>query len=420
MRICVLGLGYIGLPTAALFAANGFSVLGVEVNPSILVNLQQGAIHIEEAELEYLVKKAVHNSHLEFASHPQAADIFIITVPTPCTENKVCDLRYVIQAMNDILPFLKPGNMVILESTMPPCTCDSYIQPLLEEAGFQVGKDICLLHCPERVMPGKIMTELISNDRVIGGCNTRCAQAAADLYRQVIKGNIFITDIKTAEMTKLVENTFRDVNIALVNELALICNKLGLNVLEVIRLANNHPRVELLQPGPGVGGHCLAVDPYFIVEKAPQQARLIALAREINSNMPRYITQRVADMLSGIKAPRVAVFGVTYKGNTNDLRESPALKIIRLLLGQGFTVRVYDPHVMHYAVPGAHPDAAAAVGGADMILILSDHHEFKSLDYDTLAKEMRTPLIFDTKNIIKPADFSCSEISLYNMGGMLA
>lgn len=422
MHICVLGLGYIGLPTAALFASNGLQVLGVDIDRTILDKLNSGEVHIEEPELKHMIKKAVSEGHLQFADQPQAADVFIITVPTPCTEAQTCDLGFVIQAVKDVIPVLKPGNMVILESTVPPRSCDDYIQPLLEEAGFQVGSDLCLVHCPERVLPGKIIEELVINDRIIGGCNARCSQAAADLYRQVVTGEIFLTDMKTAEMTKLVENTFRDVNIALVNELALICEQLELNVLEVIKLANKHPRVELLQPGPGVGGHCLAVDPYFIVEKAPFQARLIALAREVNSSMPDYIAHRVTELLDGINSARVAVFGLTYKGNINDLRESPALEIIKILLNQGFIITIFDPHAaaIQPAIDGMHADAAAAVRGADMILILCDHQEFKSLDYNVLAKEMRTPLIFDTKHIIKSDNFSCSEISLYTMGGLEA
>lgn len=420
MKICVLGLGYIGLPTAALLAHKGLSVLGVDVDLAVINKLKQGEVHIEEPELDDMLKKSVAEGHLQFASQPEAADIFIISVPTPCTIDKTCDLSYVIQAVKDIIPILKPGNMVIVESTIPPRSCDDYIKPFLETTGLRVGSDICLAHCPERVLPGKIVTELVMNNRIIGGCNTNCAQAAADFYRQVVKGDIILTDIKTAEMTKLVENTFRDINIALVNELAMVCQQLGLNVLEVIELANKHPRVELLQPGPGVGGHCLAVDPYFIVEKVPAQARLIALAREINSSMPGYIAGRVKELLDGMNPAHVAIFGITYKGNIDDLRESPALEVIKILRAWNFVISIYDPHVSHLNIPGMQPNPHIAVKGADMILILSDHEEFKSLDYDSLTKEMRTPLIFDTKNIIPVENFCCSKVSLYNLGGLLA
>lgn len=419
MKICILGLGYIGLPTAVLLASKGLQVLGVDTNCSVIGKLNQGEVHIEETELNDMFKKSVASGYLHFSSLPETADIFIIAVPTPCTENKTCNLSYVIQATKAIIPVLKTGNMIIVESTIAPGSCDDYLKPLLAKAGFRVGKDICLAHCPERVLPGNIIKELVMNDRIIGGCSTNCGQEAADFYRQMIEGDIFLTDIKTAEMTKLVENTFRDVNIALVNELTRICNKLGLNVLEVIELANKHPRVELLQPGPGVGGHCLAIDPYFIVEKVPEEARLIALAREINSSMPAYIASRVRELLTGIKSAHIAIFGLTYKGNIDDCRESPALEIIKILMKQNYIISIYDPHVNHTTVPGMEQDATLAVRGADMILILSDHQEFKSLDYDSLAKEMRTPLIFDTKNIIPGNEFSRSEISLYSLGGKI-
>ncbi len=414
-KLCVLGLGYIGLPTAAMLASHGYAITGVDIENELLLKLAAGDIYIEEPELDITVKKLMAEGGIKLSPVPVPADAYIIAVPTPCQEDKSCDLTYVLAAVESILPVAATGNVIIIESTVPPHTCDRIIKPVLEAAGFKVGADIHLAYCPERVLPGNIMQELTANNRIIGGCTRRCASRAAEIFKSFVNGQILLTDAKTAEMTKLLENSFRDVNIALANEITQICHHLGINALEVIRLANQHPRVNVLDPGPGVGGHCLAVDPYFIIEKAPALSKIIAQARQTNSGMPQYIAGKVKKLLNGVDKARIAVFGISYKGNVSDLRESPALAIIEDLVSAGYRIAIYDPYV--YADNHA-ADLQRAVENADMILILADHQEFKSLDYDALAKQMRTPLVFDTKNVINCNEYHCSEIIIYNLGNV--
>jgi UDP-N-acetyl-D-mannosaminuronic acid dehydrogenase len=291
---------------------------------------------------------------------------------------------------------------------------DDFLKPLVEEAGFVVGKDIFLVHCPERVLPGQIMHELIHNNRIVGGITPACTDAGAMVYSTFVQGEIIRTDAKTAEMSKLMENTFRDVNIALANELTKVCNELDINALDVIQMANKHPRVNLHTPGPGVGGHCLAVDPYFIVAKAPESAKLINLAREINVSMPHYVVENVNKLMENANGKVVTVFGLTYKGNVDDIRESPAMEILELLKSEGkYEVRAFDPHVEKDFVIS---DLETAVNQSDMVLILSDHNEFKELDWSKL-KGMSTKQIFDTKNVVQNSseDFDYINFgSLYN------
>lgn len=417
-KICVLGLGYIGLPTATMFASSGHQVIGVDINEKVVEKLNKGEVHIEEPGLDRVVKMMVNSGKLIARTKPEEADVFIIAVPTPNKNDKYksCDLSYVLAATKTIIPYIKKGNIIIVESTIAPRTTDDYVKPIIEEAGFKVGQDVYLAHCPERVLPGKIMEELVENNRIIGGCTPACAEKAAEVYRSFVKGEILITDAKTAEMSKLMENTFRDVNIALANELVKVCNKLGINALEVIRLANKHPRVNLHQPGPGVGGHCLAVDPYFIIEKVPDLAKIISLARETNNSMPQYIVSKVKQLTEGIVNPRIAVFGITYKGNIDDMRQSPALEVVSLLIKEGFDIAIHDPHVRTEKfdlVP-----AGEAVKNADMILILADHNEFKEMNYKELARNMRTPIVFDTKNIIDLKDYDPKEVQIKNLGNV--
>lgn len=397
-RICVLGLGYIGLPTAAILASRGCDVIGVDINENIVQTLNKKKIHIEEPFLEDIVKKVIEEGRLMAKLKPESADVFIITVPTPKKEDNSCDLSYVENAIQSILPYLKKNNVIIIESTIPPGTTEEIIGSIIERKGFIIGKDIYLSHCPERVLPGKIIEEIVNNDRIIGGCTAECAKKASMVYESFVKGKIILTNASTAEMTKLMENTFRDVNIALANELVKICNKLQINAMEVIKLANKHPRVNILQPGPGVGGHCLAVDPYFIISKVPEIACLIFMARNINCSMPSYIVSKLKQIIEGIENPKIAVFGITYKENIDDLRESPALEVIKLLKKEEIEIAIYDPHVkkgIDYLM-----NIDRAVEGSDMILILVAHNEFKKLDYNVLAKKMRNPIIFDTKNAI--------------------
>ncbi|MEK5304232.1 nucleotide sugar dehydrogenase [Bacillus sp. FSL R10-2201] len=416
MKICTMGLGYIGLPTSAMFAQYGAEVVGVDIHPEVVDKLNNGEIHIEEPGLGDVVKKVVTDGKFRASLTPEEADAFIISVPTPNhdDEHKSCDLTYVLTATKQVLPFVKKGNVIIVESTIAPRSMDDYVKPLVEEAGFTVGEDIYLVHCPERVLPGQILHELVYNNRIVGGVTPTCAEAGARVYGVFVQGEIIKTNAKTAEMSKLMENTFRDVNIALANELTKVCNSLDINVLDVIEMANKHPRVNLHYPGPGVGGHCLAVDPYFIVAKAPELANIIKLSRETNVSMPQYVTTQVKGLLNGIESPKVAAFGVTYKGNVDDMRESPAMDVIDLIRNEGITVAAHDPHVesdffeLH--------SAEEAVKDAHLILILTDHSEFKTLDYGKLAPIMKQALVFDTRNCVQAT--TDNDIKIINFGNV--
>ena len=408
MKICIIGQGYIGLPTAALFSKNNCEVVGVDVNEEIIEKLNKGIIHIEEPGLGEIIKSAVENNVYKASLTPQKADAFIITVPTPyIVENYSCDLSYVINACESIIPYLEKGNTVIIESTIAPMSTDDTIKPIFEKAGFEIGKDLFLSHCPERVLPGQILEELVNNNRIIGGVTPQCAKKASDVYKQFVKGEIMLTEAKTAELSKCMENTFRDVNIALANELTKICTEIGVNALDVIEIANKHPRVNLHHPGPGVGGHCLAIDPYFIYAKAPQTAKIIKLARDTNKSMPDFVCDNVKKI---IPSGKIAVLGVSYKGNTGDDRESPAYEIIAKL-STNYEISIHDPHLNN-------PNFSSlddTTKNADLILILCDHDEFKNLNYDLILENVKNPVIFDTKNIIKEVP---GEIKLYNYGNL--
>lgn len=408
MKVCIIGQGYIGLPTAALFSKSHCEVVGVDISEKIINNLNKGIVHIEEPGISDQIKNAV-DKKVYFASlTPQKADAFIITVPTPyIVENYSCDLSYVIEACHSILPVLEKGNTVIIESTIAPMSTDEQIKPIFEKAGFTIGEDLYLAHCPERVLPGRIMYELVNNNRIIGGVTPECAKKASEVYGQFVKGELILTEAKTAELSKCMENTFRDVNIALANELAKICAEIGVNALDVIEMANKHPRVNLHSPGPGVGGHCLAIDPYFIYAKAPETAKIIKLARDTNNSMPDFVCENVKKI---IKEGKISVLGVSYKGNTDDDRESPAYEIIAKL-SSDYEILVHDPHIEN---PN-YVSLEEAVKDSDLILVLCDHDEFKDLDYDLIKSSMKSPIIFDTKNIIKEVP---DEIKLFNYGNL--
>jgi len=408
MKICIMGQGYIGLPTAALFTRHHCEVVGVDINEKIVENLNKGIIHIEEPGISDIIKNAVDHKVYKASLTPEKADAFIITVPTPyIVENYSCDLSYVINACETIIPYLEKGNTVIIESTIAPMSTDETIKPIFEKAGFTIGEDLYLAHCPERVLPGRIIEELIHNDRIIGGITPECAVKASEVYGQFVEGDLMLTEAKTAELSKCMENTFRDVNIALANELAKICAEIGVNALDVIEMANKHPRVNLHSPGPGVGGHCLAIDPYFIYAKAPETAKIIKLARDTNNSMPDFVCENVAKIISKGK---IAVFGVSYKGNTGDDRESPAYEIIAKL-STNYEIAIHDPHIENPNFTSFNE----AVKDADLILVLCDHNEFKHLDYDYITENMTEPVIFDTKNIIKEVP---DEIKLFNYGNL--
>ncbi|MBP7634421.1 UDP-N-acetyl-D-mannosamine dehydrogenase [Candidatus Ozemobacteraceae bacterium] len=387
-QICVIGLGYIGLPTSSILAAKGFSVLGVDVNPSVVETINGGRIHITEPDLDAFVKAAVGSGKLRAAIAPEPSDVFIIAVPTPFKAGHKPDMSYVEAATRSILPVVQPGNLVILESTSPPRTCEDIIAPILAESKLKVGTDVFVAHCPERVLPGQIMREVVENDRVIGGINPASAAKAKELYSAFVKGEIFLTDATTAEMVKLVENSFRDVNIAFANELSMICDRLDLNVWELIRLANRHPRVNILRPGCGVGGHCIAVDPWFIVDACPQEARLIRTAREVNDAKPHHVTSRIREAAKRFRKPVIGLLGLSYKQDIDDLRESPAIEIAREFRSDpGVELMVCEPFVRSHAEFSLAP-LDEVMCRADIVVLLVPHTVFRNIDRELLKPKV--------------------------------
>lgn len=397
-KICIMGLGYIGLPISTMFAIHGCEVIGVDTNNKVLEALAKGKIVIEEPGLDKKVKLAVESGKLKGRSKPEAADVFIIAVPTPITKDKKADMSCVIAAATKIVPYLRKGNVIILESTSPVGTVEELIVPILEQSGLKVGKDLYVGHTPERVLPGNILWELANNNRIVGGVNKLSAEKIRDLYKIFVKSEIYITNVTTAEMCKTMENTYRDVNIALSNELAKICEKNGINAWEVIELCNKHPRVNLHQPSPGVGGHCLAVDPWFIIEKNPDLSKIIQLSRRTNDSMPEHVFNRVYEILKCIKGKKkVTILGVTYKPNIDDIRESPIIKLIELMSkDKDYNISIYDPHVKIGKYQ--EEDLIEASKNSDLILLGVNHDMFKELPLDDMGKVMRNKNFFDTRN----------------------
>ncbi|CAD2077635.1 UDP-N-acetyl-D-mannosamine dehydrogenase [Jeotgalicoccus coquinae] len=414
MKLTTIGLGYIGLPTSIMFAKHGVDVVGVDIKQEAVDMLNGGQIHIEEPGLQDALEEVLETGKFRASTTAEEADAYIIAVPTPNKndEYKSADISIVMSGVESIVPLLKKGDTVIVESTIAPRTMDDHVAPYLEEQGFKIGEDIYLVHCPERVLPGQIMHELVYNNRIVGGMTPACVEAGKKVYGTFVQGEMIETNAKTAEMSKLMENTYRDVNIALANELAMICNRLDINVHEVIEMANKHPRVNLHTPGPGVGGHCLAVDPYFIIAEAPEESPLIQLSRSINVSMPEYVVGITKDMIAKLNGNKVTVFGLTYKGDVDDIRESPAFDIYELLRKEeGLEVNTYDPHVKMDFV---EKDMKTAVKDSSLVLVLSDHSEFKILtdnDFDT----MKDKVIFDTKNVV-PNNFE--EVKYFNYGNI--
>lgn len=419
-KICVVGLGYIGLPTASMFASHGFQVHGVDVNPTVIETLKSGRIHIEEPGLATVVNAAIKSGNLTVNLKPAEADVFIIAVPTPYHHSDggvpTADMSYVKSATQSILPFLKKGNLVILESTSPAGTTRDLIAPLIEEKGFVPGRDVGVAYCPERVIPGQALKELIGNDRVIGAIDQAWGEHTRKLYKSFVAGEVFITEPTVAEMVKLLENTYRDVNIALANEVALLCEKLGINAWEVIQIANRHPRVNVHRPGPGVGGHCISVDPWFIVEKFPDDANLIHLARTINDKMPHYVAQTALRLLQDVANPKVTVLGLAYKGNVDDDRESPAVAVVRLLKQQlpSAEISIYEPHVESKEFPNS--GIQEAFSGAHLALLLTPHDEYRFLDPEEVGRLMASRVIFDTHNFLKAERWLPAGFKLHVLG----
>lgn len=396
-KVCVIGLGYIGLPTASLLGTKGFEVFGVDTSEHVVNTINQGKIHIVEPDLDILVKSAVQSGNLKAGLQPQEADIFILAVPTPFKDDHIPDLSYVEAATRVIAPFVKPGNIVILESTSPVGTTDDIVAKILSEEGHDVGSDIYVAHCPERVLPGRILTELVENDRIVGGINEISTEKVVEFYRAFVRGEILATDAKTAELSKLSENSFRDVNIAFANELSLICDQENINVWELIKLANRHPRVNILQPGPGVGGHCIAVDPWFIVARSPDQARLIRTAREVNDAKPHWVIDKVKVSADKFKNPVIGCLGLAFKADVDDLRESPALDIVKEIRKQGIgEVLVAEPNLTEHKEFALLP-YQEVIKRSDIVLLLVDHKPFKSLK----AADLKEKILIDTRGVIQ-------------------
>jgi UDP-N-acetyl-D-mannosaminuronic acid dehydrogenase len=411
--ICVVGLGYIGLPTAVVLASRGVSVTGVDVNKDVVAKINRGEIHIVEPDLDAVTARVVQNELLRAATAPTAADAFVIAVPTPFHDGKA-DLSYVHAAAASVAPVLKAGDLVVLESTSPPGTTEGMtaqlaaLRPDLRFPTVDNGTcDVHVAYCPERVLPGRVLIELVENDRVIGGITPECSVRAEELYRIFCTGSLLKTGVRTAEMCKLTENSFRDVGIAFANELSVICEKLDINVWELIRLANHHPRVNILQPGPGVGGHCIAVDPWFIVEAAPEESRLIRTAREVNDGKPAYVLDKIKNAVAGARAagakPKVALLGLAFKPDVDDFRESPALHIAEIVAEwNDCEVLVSEPHAE--ALPGTlanHKhvrlvdDTSAAIRDAHIVVMLVNHRAYNKIP----RADLKDKAVIDTRGV---------------------
>lgn len=373
-----MGLGYVGLPTAAVLASAGYEVRGVETRREVREVIATGRAHIVEPDLDMLVNAGVKTGRLVASEEVGEAEVFIICVPTPLAGDRSPDLSFVISAAEQIAPFLKAGDLVIVESTVAPGTSEMVWALLSERSGLK-GEEILVAHAPERVLPGRVLHEVVSNPRIIGGVNAESTKACVDFYRSFVRGEVFETGARCAEMVKLAENSFRDVNIAFANEMSLVADHLDLDVDEVIRLANAHPRVSILKPGPGVGGHCIAVDPYFLIHAAPDCSSLMREAREVNRTKTRWVIGKVLETARQITGVKVAVLGLAYKADSDDLRESPAVEIARALREEGLELLVVEPHLREYS-EFELVDLPVAVAAADLVLTLVAHSQFRELE----------------------------------------
>lgn len=396
--INVIGLGYIGLPTALMFAKNGVKIVGTDLNRNLVEGLLKGELSFEEEGLNELLKNAIKND-IQFTTEYQKTNIYIIAVPTPyIDETKKLDPKYVIAAVNSVMDVCEKESILIIESTISPGSIDKHVRPEVEKRGFEIGKDIHLVHAPERIIPGNMIYELEYNSRTIGADDLDIGEKIKILYSKFCRADILVTDIRTAEMTKVVENTYRDVNIAFANELAKICRRDNMDVYEIIRIANNHPRVNILQPGPGVGGHCISVDPWFLVGDYPDLTNLILTARKINDSMPTHVLSRIRDIMTayGINdISKIGLYGLAYKENVDDIRESPTLQLIKKMDNHiAFGVKVYDPFIKKNIVKNQFMDFQNFLNEIEILVIMTAHDHIKSnLDL------IKNKLILDTKNI---------------------
>lgn len=414
-KVCIMGLGYIGLPTAAVLASKGYSVHGVDVSREVVAAINSGEVLIYEPALSGLVKASIQSNKLHASLVPDHADIYIIAVPTPFKENYEPDLSFIENAVKAIAPYVQKGNMIILESTSPIGTTEKIaawlakLRPDLHTPSFRQSESIddtdgqvLIAHCPERVLPGNIINEIVTNDRIVGGIDSHSTQKTKEFYQQFVQGNVIATDARTAEMAKLTENSFRDVNIAFANELSIICDRLGINVWELIKLANRHPRVNILQPGPGVGGHCIAVDPWFIVHSAPEESKLIHMARLVNDYKPKHVIDKIIEKAERYKNPVIACLGLSFKANIDDLRESPAMNIVEQLAEKiNNTILVVEPYIKNLPenlVKHSNLTFAKfqeAIEKADIIVLLVDHRFFENID----LKALKEKVIIDTRGM---------------------
>ena len=400
MKVNVIGLGYIGLPTALMLATHGVEVVGTDYNKELVHTLNEGKTTFEEKGLDELFAKAL-KSNIKFTTEYQKEDIYIVSVPTPYEkEDKKIDPKYVVSAVETVLDVCNKGAIIVIESTISPGTIDRFIRPIIENRGLKIGEDIHLVHAPERIIPGNMIYELENNSRTIGADEKEIGEKIKNLYASFCRGDIVVTDIKTAEMTKVIENTFRDINIAFANELSRICRKENMDVYEVIKIANKHPRVNILQPGPGVGGHCISVDPWFLVGDYPDIVNVIRAAREVNDGQPQFVLERLRDIFKEnniTDLSRVGIYGLTYKENVDDTRESPTLQLLEKLNDEEKeSFKVFDPHVKRRITENQYFDFDEFLKDIDVLLIMNSHNHIK----ENIAR-IENKIIFDTKNIIE-------------------
>lgn len=418
-NVTIIGLGYVGLPSAAIIANAGFAVHGVDLNQELISELQAGECRIDETEVKEIVVKAIKSGKLKASTMPAEADVFIICVPTPIKEDKTPDLSMVTSAIKAAVPYIKKGNMVILESTSPIGTTKNLIGGILEEAGFDPNKDLDVCYCPERVFPGDTVREITENDRVVGGLTPKAGLRARDFYLSFCSGHPTVTNASAAEFSKLMENTYRDVNIALANVFSHVAEKAGVDVKDVISMANKHPRVNVHTPGPGVGGHCIPVDPWFLINGFPDETDFLFKARKINDNQARYFLEKAKDL--GLDSgSKVAILGAAYRGDIDDARDTPAEMLIKALGDGGFSYMTHDPHVVRMNTHCGYPanltnDLVTALSGADAVILITDHTAYKSLGPKDFS-DMSGKIIVDTRRTLNDSAFYDAGFDIIRVG----